>query len=101
MTPLFQTIVDHVSPPPVDPDGPFQMRITSLAYSNYVGVIGIGRIQRGTIRPNMQVSVVNREGKDRNAQVLQVLGFMGLERTDVKQEQAVDIIAISDRKSAG
>ncbi len=101
MTPLFQTIVDHVAPPPVDPDGPFQMRITSLSYSNYVGVIGIGRIQRGTIRPNMQVSVVNREGKVRNAKVLQVLGFMGLERIEVKQAQAGDIIAISGIEGLG
>ncbi|PIX61162.1 MAG: translational GTPase TypA [Lysobacterales bacterium CG_4_10_14_3_um_filter_64_11] len=101
MTPLFQTIVDHVAPPPVDPDGPFQMRITSLSYSNYVGVIGIGRIQRGTIRPNMQVSVVNREGKARNAKVLQVLGFMGLERIEVKQAQAGDIIAISGIEGLG
>ncbi len=101
MTPLFQTIVDHVAPPPVDPDGPFQMRITSLSYSNYVGVIGIGRIQRGTVRPNMQVSVVNREGKARNAKVLQVLGFMGLERIEVKQAQAGDIIAISGIEGLG
>src|SRR3546814_17444828 len=77
------------------------MRITSLAYSNYVGVIGIGRIQRGTIRPNMQVSVVNREGKARNAKVLQVLGFMGLERIEVKQAQAGDIIAISGIEGLG
>src|SRR5881394_2898264 len=57
MTPLFQAIVDHVSPPPVDMDGPFQMRVTSLSYSNYVGIIGIGRVQRGKVRPNMPVSI--------------------------------------------
>ena len=68
MTPLFQTIVDHVSPPPVDMDGPFQMRITSLDYNNYVGIIGVGRVQRGTIRTNMPVTVIDRDGKTRNAQ---------------------------------
>jgi GTP-binding protein len=95
MTPLFQTIIDHVSPPPVDMDGPFQMRITSLDYNNYVGIIGVGRIQRGKVRTNMPVTVIDRDGKPRNAKVLQVLGFHGLERHEVKEAQAGDIVAIS------
>ena len=95
MTPLFQTIIDRVSPPPVDLDGPFQMRITSLDYNNYVGIIGVGRIQRGKIRTNMPVTVIDRNGKPRNAKVLQVLGFHGLERHEVKEAQAGDIVAIS------
>lgn len=95
MRPLFQAIVEHVPPPPVDLDGPFQMRITSLDYNNYVGVIGIGRIQRGRVRPNMPVTVVDREGRARHAKVLQVLGFLGLERHEVEQAQAGDIVAIS------
>ncbi|TNJ33465.1 translational GTPase TypA [Arenimonas terrae] len=101
MTPLFQTIVDKVAPPPVDMDGPFQMRITSLDYNNYVGIIGVGRVQRGTIRTNQQVSVVARDGKVRNAKVLQVLGFMGLERHEVKEARAGDIIAISGIEGLG
>ncbi len=101
MTPLFQTIVDHVAPPPVDLDGPFQMRVTSLQYSNYVGIIGIGRVQRGTIKTNQQVTVIDREGKTRNAKVLQVLGFLGLERHEVKEAQAGDIIAISGIEGLG
>jgi GTP-binding protein len=95
MTPLFQAVIDHVSPPPVDLDGPFQMRITSLDYNNYVGIIGVGRIQRGKVRTNMQVTVIDRNGKPRNAKVLQVLGFHGLERHEVKEAQAGDIVAIS------
>jgi GTP-binding protein len=95
MTPLFQTIIDHVAPPPVDLDGPFQMRITSLDYNNYVGIIGVGRIQRGKVRTNMPVTVIDRNGKPRNAKVLQVLGFHGLERHEVKEAQAGDIVAIS------
>ena len=95
MDPLFQSIVDHVKPPPVNMDGPFQMRITSLDYNNYVGIIGVGRVQRGTIRTNMPVTVIDRNGKTRNAKVLQVLGFMGLERHEVKEANAGDIIAIS------
>jgi GTP-binding protein len=95
MTPLFQTIIDHVAPPPVDMDGPFQMRITSLDYNNYVGIIGVGRIQRGKVRTNMPVTVIDRDGKTRNAKVLQVLGFHGLERHEVKEAQAGDIVAIS------
>ncbi|MCY7355523.1 MAG: translational GTPase TypA [Lysobacter sp.] len=101
MTPLFQTIVDHVAPPPVNLDGPFQMRVTSLQYSNYVGIIGIGRVQRGTIRTNQQVTVIDREGKTRNAKVLQVLGFLGLERHEVKEAHAGDIIAISGIEGLG
>ena len=66
MTPLFEAITQHVQPPQVDLNGPFQMRVSSLDYSNYVGVIGVGRVQRGTIRTNMPVVVIDREGKRRN-----------------------------------
>jgi GTP-binding protein len=90
-----------VSPPQVDLDGPFQMRISQLDYSNYVGLIGIGRIQRGKVRTNMQVAVIDREGKRRNAKVLQVLGFMGLERREVAEAEAGDIIAINGIESLG
>jgi GTP-binding protein len=95
MDPLFDAIIQHVSPPPVDLDGPFQMRVTSLSYSNYVGIIGTGRIQRGKVRTNMPVSIIARDGKVRQGKVLQVMGFMGLERIDVPEAQAGDIIAIS------
>ena len=101
MTALFETIIKHVSPPPVDLDGPFQMRITSLDYNNYVGIIGVGRIQRGKVRTNMPVTVIDREGKTRNAKVLQVLGFHGLERHEVKDAQAGDIVAISGIEGLG
>jgi GTP-binding protein len=101
MTPLYEAIMKHVSPPQVDPDGPFQMRISQLDYSNYVGLIGIGRIQRGKVRTNMQVAVLDREGKKRNAKVLQVLGFMGLERREVAEAEAGDIIAINGIEGLG
>jgi len=93
MTPLYEAIMKHVSPPQVDLDGPFQMRISQLDYNNYVGLIGIGRIQRGKIRTNMQVAVIDREGKKRNAKVLQVLGFMGLERREVAEAEAREELA--------
>jgi GTP-binding protein len=101
MTPLYEAIMKHVSPPQVDPDGAFQMRISQLDYSNYVGLIGIGRIQRGKIRTNMPVAVIDREGKKRNAKVLQVLGFMGLERREVSEAEAGDIIAINGIEGLG
>jgi len=95
MVPLYESIMKNVHAPKVDPDGPFQMRISQLDYSSYVGLIGIGRIQRGKVRTNMQVAVVDREGKKRQGRVLQVLGFMGLERKEVPEAQAGDIVAIS------
>ncbi|MGY0503685.1 translational GTPase TypA [Luteimonas sp. e5] len=95
MTALYQAIIRHVPPPPVSEDGPFQMRVSSLDYNNYVGVIGVGRIQRGRLRANMPVSVVGTDGKVRNGKVLQVLGFMGLDRIEVDQAQAGDIVAFS------
>lgn len=95
MTPLYEAIMQHVEPPKVDLDGPFQMRISQLDYSNFVGLIGVGRVQRGKVRPNMPVSVIDREGKKRQGKVLQVLGFMGLERIEVQEAGAGDIIAIS------
>ncbi len=101
MTPLFEAITQHVPAPPVDPDGPFQMRVTSLDYNNYVGIIGVGRIQRGKVKTNQSVTVIDREGKTRNAKVLQVLGFMGLERVEVPEAQAGDIIAFSGIEGLG
>jgi GTP-binding protein len=95
MDPLFETIVREVQPPEVDLDGPFQMRITTLDYNTYVGVIGIGRIQRGSVKPNQQIAVIDRYGDQHNARVLQVLGFRGLERIETKVANAGDIIALT------
>ena len=95
MHPLFQTIIDHVAPPPVNIDGPFQMRISTLDYSAYVGVIGIGRVQRGIVKPSQQICVIDCDGHERNAKVLQVLGFHGLKRVEVAEARAGDIIAVT------
>ena len=95
MTPLFETIIEHVSAPRVDNDGAFQMQISSLAYSSYVGAIGIGRIARGNIKPNTPVVVVDRNGEHRNGRILQVLGFAGLERVEIPDANAGDIVAIT------
>ena len=95
MTPLYEAIMKHVHAPQVDPDGPFQMRLSQLDYNSYVGLIGIGRIQRGKVRTNMPVAIVDRDGKKRTGRVLQVLGFMGLERKEVPEAEAGDIVAIS------
>jgi GTP-binding protein len=95
MTPLFEAVIEHVKAPEVDPEGPFQMRISSLDYSSYVGVIGIGRIERGSAHTNMPVAIVDRDGVCRNGKILQVLGFLGLERREVATAAAGDIIAVS------
>ena len=95
MTALFETIVDKVPPPDVDLEGPFQLQVSSLDYSSYVGVIGIGRIKRGRIRPNDAVTLINKDGQTRKAKILQVLGFHGLERVEVEMAEAGDIIAFT------
>jgi GTP-binding protein len=95
MTPLFETIISKVSPPAVDIDGPFQMQVTSLDYNTYTGVIGIGRIQRGTVKPNMPLTIISREGVERKGRMLQVYGFHGLERVEVQEARAGDIIAFA------
>lgn len=95
MTPLFEMITQQVSPPDVDVDGPLQMQISALAYSTYVGALGIGRIKRGTLSRNENVKVIDRDGEVRSGRVLQVLGFNGLDRVEVEQAQAGDIVSIS------
>ena len=95
MTPLFETIVKYVQSPQVDADGPFQMQVSQLDYNSYVGVIGIGRIARGKIKSNSPVVIVDRDGDKRNGRMLQILGFLGLERVEVPEAQAGDIIAFS------
>ncbi len=95
LTPLFDVIVKSVPPPDVDPEGPLQLQVSSLDYSPYVGAIGIGRISRGTLRPNMRVTVVDTDGSTRDERVLQVLGFRGLERLEVDEGTAGDIVAFS------
>ena len=95
MDPLFETIIEKVRPPLVDEEGGFQMQISQLDYNSYVGIIGIGRIQRGVVKTNTQVVVVGRDGKQRNARILQVFGFKGLERVEVPEADAGDIIAFT------
>ncbi len=95
MDPLFAAIVEHVSPPDVDIDGPLQLQVSSLDYNSYVGVIGIGRVKRGLLKTNTQVKLIETDGKTRNGRVLQIFKFMGLERIDVEEAQAGDIIAFT------
>jgi GTP-binding protein len=95
MTPLLETIVKFTPPPVVEPEGLFQMQISQLDYSSYVGMIGIGRIRRGQVRTNMPVTVIDREGKTRQGRILQVLEYLGLDRTEVPIAYAGNIVAIT------
>ena len=95
MTPLFELIRDTVPPPEVDADGPFRIQVISLDYSSYVGVIGIGRIERGEVRSGQNLICVDRDGKRRQVRILQVLGFLGLDRIEVESAGAGDIIAFT------
>lgn len=95
MLPLFRTITGNVAPPPVNLDGKFQMQITTLDYNSFVGQIGIGRIARGTIKPATNITIVDREGGTRNGRVASVFGFLGLNRVEVDEARAGDIVALT------
>ncbi len=95
MTPLFEAVIEHVSPPQVEVDGPFQMQISSLDYDSYKGVLGIGRITRGTVNRNYPVKIAGHDGKIRDGRMMQIFGFKGLERIEIESARAGDIIVFS------
>ena len=95
MSPLMNLIIDKVKSPEVDGGGPFQMQISALDYSSYVGVIGIGRISRGKVKPNDQIVIVDSDQKQRKGKILQVMGYNGLERLEIPEAQAGDIICVT------
>ena len=95
MTPLFEAIVNNCSAPDVDPDAPFQMQVSTLAYNSYVGAIAVGRITRGTVRRNMPITLISRDGDQRREKIGKVFGFLGLERVEVESASAGDIVALS------
>ncbi|MBE7374356.1 translational GTPase TypA [Pseudomonas lopnurensis] len=95
MDALFQAIVDHVPAPVVDVDGPFQMQISQLDYNSFLGVIGIGRIARGTIKANTPVTAIGADGKKRNGRILKIMGHSGLQRVEVQEATAGDIVCVS------
>ncbi len=95
MTALFEAVIKHVEPPKVEVDAPFQLQVSSLDYNSYVGLIGVGRIQRGQIKTNSQVTIVDREGKKRNGKIQKILGFHGLDRIEFESAQAGDIICFT------
>ena len=92
---LFAAIVEHVAPPKVELDGDTQLQVSQLDYSSYLGIIGIGRIKRGTLKPNQQVTVVGADGTKRNAKVGQVFGYLGLDRIEATEANAGDIVAFT------
>ncbi|WP_290700557.1 translational GTPase TypA [Amphritea sp.] len=95
MTPLFEAIIEHVDPPKVDIEGPFQMQISALDYNSYVGVIGVGRIARGTAKLNQPVKIIDVNGKVRNGKLQKIMGYLGLDRIDVESARAGDIVCVT------
>ena len=95
MKPLMQMILDKVPSPEVNIEGPLQLQISALDSNSYVGVIGIGRIKQGSVKPNDQVVVINREGETKKGKVLQVMGYEGLDRIEVSEAEAGSIVCIT------
>ena len=95
MDPMFQAIVDIVEPPNVEIDGPFQMQVSALDYNSYVGVIGLGRIKRGSVKPGQQISVISADGTVRKGKVGQVMTHLGLERVQTEEATAGDIVCLT------
>jgi len=95
MEPMFKMIVDEVSPPDADPEGDFQMQISQLDYNSYKGVIGIGRIKRGSVATNQQVTVIGADGTTRNGKIGSVQSYLGLERIDTDKAYAGNIVTVT------
>ncbi|ATC93161.1 translational GTPase TypA [Pseudoalteromonas tunicata] len=95
MEPMFQMIVDEVAPPAADPEGAFQMQISQLDYNSYVGVIGVGRIKRGSVAPNQQVTIISADGTKRNGKIGSVQSYLGLERIETDRGYAGNIVTVT------
>ncbi|MDP5212713.1 translational GTPase TypA [Pseudoalteromonas tunicata] len=95
MEPMFQMIVDEVAPPAADPEGAFQMQISQLDYNSYVGVIGVGRIKRGSVAPNQQVTIISADGAKRNGKIGSVQSYLGLERIETDRGYAGNIVTVT------
>ena len=93
--PLLEAVVAHVPPPTVQLDGPLQMQVSSLDYNSYVGVLGIGRINRGIVKANSRISIARPDGSSRNGQLMHLYGFDGLERIPIEEAGAGDIVVFS------
>ena len=95
MDTIFETIIKNVDYPNVDPNGDLQIQISALSYSSYVGLIGTGRIRRGQLKKGQSVLIGNVDGETRQGKVLQIMNFHGLEKQEVDEASAGDIVAIS------
>ena len=95
MQPLFEAILRHVPPPVGDPEKPLQLQVTTLDYSDFLGRIMIGRIHNGTIRANQPVALLRDDGSVKRGRISKLLGFQGLQRVEVEEARAGDLVAVA------
>jgi GTP-binding protein len=101
MTPMFEQIVKYAPEPQESEQGDMQMQIISLDYSSFVGAIGIGKVNRGVIKKNMAAVLIDKDNNKRNVKISGLMGFIGLERFDIEEAKAGDIIAITGIDNIG
>ncbi|QNM14409.1 MULTISPECIES: translational GTPase TypA [Fusobacterium] len=95
MTPLFETILEHVEDPEGEDDKPMQFLITNIAYDNYVGKLAVGRIHNGIMRRNQEIMVIKRDGSMFKGKISVLYGYEGLKRVEIQEAHAGDIVCVA------
>ena len=95
LTPIFEAIISDIPAPDVDTSGAFQMLVTSLQYDSFLGKYAIGRVVRGTVKSSLPVALIKRDGTVKSAKIDKLFGYRGLEREEIFETGAGDIVAVT------